>query len=244
MITAHLIDDTRSLRACSYTSRSWYSAAVPHLHCSLIAKKRYRSREAFEWSESLRMASKLGFLPLVTRVFISDMYRYGFLFSAREFDRRTQRDFSALTNVRELHIEELCIPSFIPRIQEHFGQFSPTLRSLTLTRPAGSGRQVAFFIGLFPHLEDFELWGRWSWDGNAKDDLALIPSFVPPLRGRLTAYCPADGFGKAVIDMFGEIGCHHMNLREGGAQYLLSACPNTLETLKLDATDICGEKFP
>ena len=243
MIIAHLIDDTQSLRECSFISRSWYSAAVPHLHRTIIAKRRYRSYDVIEWSESLLVASKFGFLPFVTRVFISGRYRLDSVFSVRELDYRTQRNFSELINVREFSIDMLYIPDFIPRIQEHFGQFSPTLRSLTLTSPAGSGRQVVYFIGLFPHLEDLELRDQWYSPGNKEGGLGLIPSFVPPLRGRLTAHCPVNGFGKAVLDMFGEILCRHMDLREGGIQYLLYACPNTLETLRLDATNICGEKF-
>jgi len=246
MIVAHLTYDTHSLWACSFTSRSWYSAAVPHLHHTLTAKTPHYPYEVgnkkTRWPKPLRMASKFGFLPFITRVIISGSYRYGRDLSATELDGQTQREFSALVNVRELSIEQLDIPSFFPRIQQYFGQFSPTLRSLTLTRVVGSSRQVVFFLGLFPHLEDFELQNSWCYDKwDAGNDKTLIPSFVPPLRGQLTVQCSVDGIGKTMLDLFGEVRFHHMDLRENGIQSLLYACPNTLETLKLDVSDICGE---
>ena len=102
----------------------------------------------------------------------------------------------------------------------------------------GSGREVVFFVGLFPHLEDLDF--QHSDTGNNR---ALVPSFAPPLRGRLTAHCYADGIGKAMLDLFGEVRFHHMDLRGNGIQHLLYACPNTLQTLKLAVSDICGENF-
>ena len=100
-----------------------------------------------------------------------------------------------------------------------------------------------FFIGLFSHLRILELKTSWSYlRGTAGHGLTLITS--PPLRGQLTAHDPVDGIGKAMVDIFGEFRFHHMDLRGVGVQDLLYACPNTLETLKLDAADICGESPP
>jgi hypothetical protein len=51
------------------------------------------------------------------------------------------------------------------------------------------------------------------------------------------------GLAKTMIDLFGGVRFRHMNLsRMGGTQLLLYACADTLETLHLDATEICGEK--
>ena len=241
MIVAHLIHDTRSLLACSSTSRSWYGAAAPHLHRTLIIQNNAYANKKAKWPEPLRAASKFGFLPFVTRVSISRGIAYGYRFSSMDFNHRSQREFSALINVRELSIERLDIPSFIPKIREYFGQFSTTLRSLTLIDVIGSGGQFVFYVGLFPHLEDLEFEGCSS--GYEEDDLTLIPSSVPSFRGRLTAHFPGDAIGKAMLRLFGEIRFRRMDLRRGGIQHLLYACPNTMETLKLDATDICGEKY-
>jgi len=243
MIITYLTHDILSLRACSFTSRSWYIAAVPRLHRTLAAQTDYITNKEVLWPKPLRVASKFGFLPFVTRVVISGSMCHRF--STKKFNKRTRREFSQLTNVQKLSITALATPSFTPRIREYFWQFSSTLRSLTLANAEGSGRHVVFFIGLFPHLEDLRLLnclGHLQW--NQEDDLTLVPSFVPSLRGGLTVHCCRDGIVRAIIDLFGEIRFRHMDLVGCGIQQLVYACPNTLETLKLDAIDICGETLP
>ena len=242
MIAFYFTEDTSGLKACSLISRSWRIAALPHLHHILIIESRFYATEKYEWLEPLRMASKFGFLPFVTRLSISGRYQYGYTFTAKEFNCQTKRDFSSLANIRELSIKELDIPTFLPRIQPYFGQLS-TLTSLTLTSGYGSSRQVVFFIGLFPHLEDVKLQYQCiDPQGNTEDCLTLVPSFAPPLRGRLTVGRSEDGIGKAMLDMFGEVRFRHMDLHQDEIQDLLYACPNALETLKLGAGNICGEK--
>ena len=116
IIVAHLTYDTPSLWACTFTSRSWYSAAVPHLHRTLTihSTRSYTYEGRNKWPEPLRMASKFGFLPFITRVFISGKYRYGYSLSPEELDDQTQREFFALTNVRELS-RFLKHPQFHPK---------------------------------------------------------------------------------------------------------------------------------
>jgi hypothetical protein len=136
----------------------------------------------------------------------------------------------------------LDIPSFMPEPQRYFGQFSQTLRSLALSYPKGSVWQIVFFIGLFPHLRNLEFHSdRWSRRKPA-GDLTLIPPFVPPLRGRLTGrYSGGVGLAKTMIEQFGGVRFHRMDLRMSGTQPLLYACANTLERLQLYATDLYGE---
>ena len=104
---------------------------------------------------------------------------------------------------------------------------------------------IVFLIGLFPHLKDLELHSdRWSRRKPA-GDLTLVPPFVPPLRGRLTGrYSGRAGLAKTMIEVFGGVRFHHMDLfRMGGTQPLLYACANTLKILQLYATDLYGENF-
>ena len=239
MIIAHLIYDRRSLGACSFASRSWYSTAVPHLHRTLAAQTGYWANGKIKWPKPLRITSQFGFLPFVTRVSLSP--GLDDKFSAKLFSARTRREFSALTNVQELSIKHLDIPSFIPRIREYFRQFSPTLRSLTLTIAKGTGRQVAYFIGLFPPLEDvdldmiprylwedrvielaevFQLLSRGYFRGNQEDDMRLNPFSVPSPQGRLTVPS-GDDIAKGMTDLFGELRFRHMYLRESEIQQLL-----------------------
>ena len=249
MIIAHLRRDTRSLLACSSTSRSWYIAAVPHLRLTLTARTDHSysaARKKLEWPKPLRAASKLGLLPFVTRVLINGGNRFHDEFSSKRFHDWTRREFLGLTNVRELTIDALDIPSFMPGIRQYFGQFSPTLRSLTLKEPRGTSRQIVYFIGLFPRLQDLEFHDSWLCARvNPAGDSTPVPPSVPSLRGRLTA----SGFhgkdlAKTMIDLFGGLRFHHMNLfNVDGTQLLLYGCGNALETLKLQASDLCGEEL-
>jgi hypothetical protein len=237
MIVAHLIHDIHSLLACSLTSRPWYISAVPHLHRTLVTQVSYHNdSEKTKWPRPLQAGSEFGWLPFITRLSIT-----GYAFSPDAFRSSTQREFSALTNVRELTIQYLDIPSFIPGIQWYFGQFSQTLRSLTLNQPKGSDWQILFFIGLFPRLEDLELYPNGSHPRKPAD-LILVPPFVPPLRGRFkTCYLWGDGLAKAMIELFGGVRFRHMDLCSvGGAQLLLYSCADALETFQLPVTDLCG----
>jgi hypothetical protein len=244
MIAAHLIDDTHSLLACSLTSRSWYLAAVPHLHHTLITQVSYRgSSKKNEWPGPLQAASELGWCPFVRRLFITaDRHQY---FSPKVFCSSTQQEFSTLTNVQEFSIQYLNIPSFIPEIQQYFGQFSQTLRSLTLQITKGSERQIVFFIRLFPHLEDLGLYPGGACSPEEPGDRTLVPPFVLPLRGRFKAsFYWGDSLAKAMADLFGGVQFSHMDLMGMcGAQRLLYACADTLETFHLYATTLRGEKL-
>ena len=239
MIIAHLMHDTRDLLACSLTSRSWYIAAVPQLRLTLTIPIN-RPYEETEWSEPLRTGFKLGLLPFVTRVFI--VWNTWGVFSSEKFHHRIRQEFSTLANVQELSIDNLGLPSFMPRIQEYFGQFPPTLQSLTLRKPVGTCRQLVFFIGLFPHLEDLEL---HDYLPNPVGDPTLVPPSVPSLRGRLTASNFHGGdLARTIVDLLGGLRFRHTDLSNvAGTQFLLYGCGNALETLKLQATDICGEYF-
>ena len=247
MVITHLTYDTRNLLTCSLVSRSWYIAATRHLHNTLTTHtERLNWDEKNEWPKPLSRASKLGVQPLIKELFISGFCSLDGegLFSAKQFHRRTRREFSALTNIRVLSVDNLDIPSFMPKIRKYFGQFSPMLQSLTLKKPRGSCRQILFFIGLFPRLEDLGLhFDRVVLQPEPANYLELVPSSPPPLRGRLTASCfRGIDFTRATIDLFGGVRFRHMDLvHMGGTQSLLSASTDTLETLKLDATDICGE---
>lgn len=183
------------------------------------------------------MASEFGFLPFTARPYI---YRQcGTGLSKKHFDHRTQGEFSAFTNVWKLSIVSLDISSFVPKIREHFGQFSPTVQSLTLQSPEGSYQELGFFTGHFQRLRD--LWINLPPQERRADDPILIPPFVPPLQGQLTVTCDGGGFAKIMTDLFGGVRSPRVRTRSRGTPTLLYARADTLETLYLDASDICGE---
>ena len=247
IIVAHLIYDTRSLLACSLTCSSWYIAAVPHLHHTLTAPTWCKYVDAKHiWPKPLQNAHKLGLLPLVQKFQVYRRDPKNFLeFSPERFNHRTLRQFLALTNVQELVIDCLDIPGFMPNIQLHFSHFFPTLRSLTMGEPKGSRRQVIYFIGLFQHLEDLEiLYDKAGPEERPEDDLTLVPSFVPPLRGRLAMHSTSVDLLKDMIGLFRGIRSCYLDISNvDGTPLLLDACAETLETLRLHPSDSHGEGY-
>jgi hypothetical protein len=182
---------------------------------------------------------------LVKELWIHDLQgRSGF--SPGLFNSHTIRQFSALTNVCELGIEFLNIPSFMPRIRRHFQHFLPTVRSLALKSPRGSRREVIYFIGLFEHLQDLKLlYDKTEAQEEPADDQTLVPPFTPPLRGWLTMVCCTRvGLLKDMIDLFGGIRFRYMDLFDvDGMRLLLGACAETLMTVVLYPNDDRGKQI-
>ena len=184
---------------------------------------------------------QLGLLPLVKELQLHvGGCGGGCYFSSDWLHCRILRQFSALTNVQELGTNHLDIPSFMPRIRRYFGHFLPTIRSLILREPKGDRRQIIYFIGMFQHLEDLTLTYHWIYRlDEPVADPTLIPSFAPPLRGRLTlARSGSVEFLTDMIDLFGGIRFRWMDLFQvHGMPPLLGACAGTLETLRLYPAD-------
>ena len=246
MVVGHLIFDTRSLLVCSLTCYSWYIAAVPHLHhtltaptwCEYVGAKRI-------WPKPLQDAHELGLLPLVQKFQVHRRDPKNFLeFSPERFNRRSLRHFLALTNVQELVIDCLDIPGFMPNIRQYFGHVFPTLRSLAMGEPKGSRRQIIYFIRLFRHLEDLEiLYDKAGPEERPDDDVTLVPSFIPPLRGRLAMRSTRVDLLKDMIYLFGGIRSRYLDISNvGGTPLLLDSCAETLETLRLSPTDAHGKE--
>jgi len=240
MIVANLIYDTRSLRTCTLTCYSWYLAAVPRLHRTLITHTNPWDKK-FLWPNPLYHMDTLGLLPLLKVFWVRGDDR--FTFSPRQFNSRTLHNFSTLNNIRRLLIECLDIHSFIPKIRQYFGHFLPTVRELTLVKPKGSFRQIIYFVGFFQHLEDLEFYDWIDFQGEAANDPTLIPPFVPPLRGWLMmAGFARPGFVETMIDLFGGVRFRYMALFDvDGTRLLLGACAETLEVLRLYPSNPHGE---
>ena len=249
LIISHLIYDKRSLLACSLTCHPWYIAAVSHLHHSLTTEDKpplFESAKGHSWPGPLRKSYELVLLPLVKRFQIRLPGSDRSTFTSDQLDRHTLRYFSALTNLQELGIDYLQIPSFMPNIQQCFGHLSPTLRLLALGEPRGSSRQILYFIGLFPNLQDLKLHYPFLKDETeSAADATLVPPSIPPLRGRLILTCfTREDLIKDMVASFGGLRFRNMDLfMVKCVRLLLDACADTLETLKVYPTDLYGEEF-
>ena len=250
MIVSYFIYDTSTLLACSLTSHSWYIAAVPHLHHTLTTDDLWRihfDNRKCRWPGPLRKSYNLGLLPLVKRFRIRRPLNNSLpKLTPRRLGTSNLRYFSALTNLQELGIDNLHVSSFMPTIQQCFGHFSPTLRFLALREPTGSSRQILYFIGLFPNLQDLKLHYFLPADEQeSTDDEMLVPLSIPPLQGRLTLTCfTRENLVEDMIALFGGLRFRYMDLfRVKCVPLLLGACAETLETLRLYPTDPYGEGF-
>ena len=238
MIMGHLIHNSSALRSCLLTCYSWYMAAAPQLHHNFTI---YASQRDSRWLRYIRHKHTLGLLPLVNTVSI----KLGG-FSPKTFRRDTLGRFLTLTNVQNLKIDRLDIPSFIPRIREHFGPFLPTLRSLDLFEPTGSNHQIVFFVGLFQHLQNLSLSLDYpTFHKSEPEGLELIPPFSPPLRGRLRVnHWIKTNLFQHMVHQFGGIRFSAMTLYEANeTRLLLRACAKTLRVLRFSLSDPLGEQF-
>jgi hypothetical protein len=247
LIISHFIYDKRTLLACSTMCYSWYIAAVPHLHHTLTTDNHhphYESGKEHPWPRPLRESYNLGLLPLVKQLRIRLKDPDYNKFSPKQLGWRALAYFSALTNLQELGIDCLQVPDFIPDIHLYFGHLLPTLRFLALKEPKGSSRQILYFIGFFPNLQDLKL--QYTVPRDEQESTAgatLVPLSIPPLRGRLTLTCfTREKLVKEMISLFGGLRFRQMDLFEVKfLQLLFDACADTLETLRLYPTDASRE---
>jgi len=241
MIIAYLIYDKRSLCACTSTCYSWHIAAIPHLHHTLTIDT--YCPQVFWWADRLLFMHMLGLLPLVKMFRIHGQeYADCVGVSPKLFNCCILLQFYALTNVRELEIQFLDIPKFLPRNLWYSRHFLPNIQSLALREPRGTGRQIVCFIGLFQHLQDLKLIydGNRVWGREPTDDLTLMPPFAPPLGGHLTIKrYRGRGILEKMINLFGGIRFRHMDLYYvRRMRLLLDACAETLESVVLTPSNI------
>jgi hypothetical protein len=230
------VHDTATLRSCSLTCRIWYYAAKPRFHYSLktFRPKILISDDRLDWPNPLLKAHELHLLPFIKRFSIVFTDSNGF--TRRRFGNGPSLCcFSALENLQELRIDHLSLSSFMPYIKEYFGHF-PILRSLTLDKPKASCRQLLYFIGLFPYLQDLKLlYFRPTKEDRTTDKSALVPPSIPPLGGWLTlVFYKGEEFVNEMIALYGKLPFRCVNLsRVECTQRVLDGCAGTLETLQL-----------
>lgn len=237
IIISYLACDTHSLLACSMTCRSWYIAAVPHLHRSLTTFNQHRPdprNEKYLWPRPLEESYKLGLLQFVKQLTICQK---DVDFTPKCLDGSTFHYFSLLKNLQVLYIEELDLSSFMPHVQKYLGHFAPSLQDFRLGRPRGSCHQLLYFVGLFPNLQHLHLEDlRFIKEEETAANLSLIFPSPPPLRGRLLLWLyDGEMLIKGMINSFGGLRFRHACLRlVRFPRLVLEACANTLEVLRLN----------
>ena len=242
MIIAHLTRDLRTLKACSLTCRSLCMAAAPHLHHTLTLKG---GRPEIDRSrlEPLSRLHELDLMPLVREIRVKQGGGSSSWLVPRAFGHLDLCHFSAFENVHTLKIQNMEVYRFIPGVERHFEQFSPTLRSIWLYKPRCTPRQLSYFLSLFPHLDDISISiesGVTHVPNTIVPDVELVPFSAPKLQGRLALYefswvetlthliTSSGGLRFRQIDLHGSGCCTPL---------LFEACARTLETLRLHMGD-------
>ena len=233
----YLFYDIQSLRACSLTCHLWCSFARPLLYFYLTTDRAVFGDKPIE--TQLKDMHKLKLLPFVKQLCI----RQTDDFTPKQLSSFYSRYSEAFKDLQELGIDHLRVSEFVNK--RGFKHFAPILRFLALKDPRGSSREILYFIGLFPNLQDLKIHDPVIEE--EKENTAnstLVPPSIPPLRGWLIL---AGLTGKLVTDLialFGKGSFRHMDLfMVNGAQQLLDWGANTLETLRLYPTDPYGESL-
>ena len=235
MIVTHLIYDTSSLKTCAATCFAWYNVATPHLHHSLTLRQWHSETEC----RDLNPLAALYERGLLSHVKVL-RFRSGFSRSPwvvpEYFDSWGLHYFSALVNLQDLAIAGMDFSKFVSGTEKYFGHSSPTLRSIALIRPTGSPRQLVDFLALFPKLDDIKIvcYRATPETYHTPDTLRM------PIKGSLRGKLALSGFAvgellERMISTFGGIRFISMDLDDVlGAQPLLNACAETLQTLRLN----------
>ena len=100
--------------------------------------------------EPLSKLHELGLMPLVQDLRVrqhpgTDRWK----FEPRGFSRLDLNYFTAFTNVQTLRLHNVDIYRFMPGIERYFEHFSPTTRSISLSHPRCTPRQLSHFLSLF-----------------------------------------------------------------------------------------------
>ena len=240
IVICYLIHDLGALKACSLTCHSRYTAASPHLHhnLTLVGDRSDAGRTRLE---PLYKLHELCLVHLV-RVIRVKQGRYTRWFVPQAFSHIGLCRFSALANVHTLKVQNLDIPRFIPGVERHFGQFSQTLRSITLYDPFCTPEQLSHFLSLFSGLDNIGI--RNALAGGiipGTSDTRLVPFSALKLGGRLALY----NFNWAetwtsITASNGDLRFRHMDLRGSAtcAPVLFKASGETLETLRFSMRDV------
>ena len=248
-------NDLQTLKACSLTSRTFYSAARPLIHRRMVLRMSSAActLPPFSTGTYARQADMLH-AQYLSAAESRGLLRYGYVREVSlEFakvvhpERVLQlRQLRALETVHTLTIKSLDLHQILPIFDDCFSQFVPTLRSLYLQDTScESVHQLMGFICRFPHLEDLELIdlsgpeNLWSTSGPPRSEEPR-PQQPLPLGGHLVLK-GTPHLVQSLLDLQDDICFHSIEVSgsEKGLAKLLVASSSTLEVLKIRYCESC-----
>ena len=229
-------DSFETLLSCSMTSVSWRKALLPYLnHYFVTTYTGGWGPKQSRWPEPFVDLDQRSLLRCVRRLdMILLQHETEFTFGGE----RDLRYFSALTNLRELWMDNLELSSFMPNIKQCFGHFAPALRSLALYIPKASPWQIMYFVGLFQDLQDLKLLVdiMLTRGYETAANLGLVPLSRPPLNGWLTLRgCGREEIVDDMVTLYGGLRFRCVYLCDViYTQRVLDECATTLETFRME----------
>jgi len=245
--------DLQTLKACSLTSRAFYSAARPLVHrrMTLGFGSVYRGSR----SEKLPIKDVLAQAEVFHARYLSEaekrgLLRFGYV---REVDLDLDignpenvlqlQHLRALETVHTLTIRSLDLRKILPIFDRCFSQFVPPLQSLNLelTR-CGNPYQLMEFVCRFPHLDDLALIDPYNLYGWRLADAPPGPRPQQPLSfgGRLVLK-GGSHFARFLLDLPGGIHFHSIEASSSlqDLAKLVVGCSSTLEVLSICCFEEC-----
>jgi len=246
--------DLRTLKECSLTSRTFYSAARPLIHARIVlgitsAKRSSKlSQETPFDLETYDEQADVFHARYLSAIEERGLLRYGYirevsleLFNLARPEKVLQlQQLRALDTVHSLTINWLPLPQILPIFDSCFSQFVPTLQSLSLRDSRCEDiNQVMEFIYRFPHLDDLDL----TLDDSTDDRRASPGSMWPrprqqlPFGGHLRLSGPPDVI-RWLVDLPGGIRFRSISVSSSlnDLEKLLAAC-STLEVFTIRYID-------
>lgn len=238
--------DVGSLQSCSLTGKVISRSAKPFLHRTLYLIPRepitpgpQKSNVPGDWNEFKG-------LPILGERGLLQHARHLSIFLGRNplfhHDLKLHLQYlHAFTNLRSLKTRWLDIPSFLPRMEEYFGAFLGSLRSLELEYPRGDHDQILYFICQFTNLRDLKIKGTQHYihsmrNGGPHFDVDTFPPFDGTLD--LELHTGSDEGAMLVANNLATLPLNFRTLKLLGcagahSQLLLDACAPKLEHVDL-----------
>jgi len=244
-------NNLQALKACSLTSRAFYSAARPLVHGRMVlglwSAIRGSSPDIPFSLEAYDQQPDIFHARYLSAAEGRGLLRYGYvrevdldLFKIAHPETVLQlQQLRALETVQALSIDSLVLGKVLPIFDRCFSQFVPTLRSLRLQAArCENPRQLMEFICRFPYLDDLAL-DCLNLDGSPSTD-APLGSEGPRLQQHLSlrddlVLGATTTIAQSLSNIPGGIHFRSIEVESGqkGLPELLVACSSTLEVLTI-----------
>jgi hypothetical protein len=217
------------LRSCSLVARSWVRRSRQHLFHSIELAS---TADIGNWIGSIRPGVG-GVSGYVRKLWLNV-----------NWDQWSQR-FPSAEHLRSFtHVEDLRLTYWCggratkEEVEEAFGRFGPSVRSLSVSLPRGDVGSFLHFLSLFPQLDNLSI-----WTSCLDESLDPLPGNAVAVRRSLVLDCAQEHFADALIGSGLKPKTLKISIpRSFSYDGLLTACAPSVEFISLSPT--FGQSLP